>query len=174
MSKAFLRESDSEEITELPPVAVALPPGARNYVTPSGLQRLQNELARLADQVRPGLASQSDDPDAKRQLQVVDQRLRRLRDSLQTAEVVVPPSPPDDVVRVGATVTVREPEGDRSRYRIVGVDETDPDQGWVSWVSPVGRALLNAREGDRVGFRAPAGTRELVVERVEYEPVVAG
>lgn len=169
MSKAFLRESDSEEALELPPPIAALPPGARNYVTPTGMQRLRNELARLVDVERPPLASPLDDPEAKRRLQSIDQRIRRLRDSLHTAEVVPPPAPPDGVVRIGATVTVREPEGDLSRYRIVGVDEADPDQGWVSWVSPVARALLTAREGDRVGFRTPAGLRELVIERVAYE-----
>jgi transcription elongation factor GreB len=143
-------------------------------VTPAGWQRLRDELAHLVNQERPGLAAQTDDPDAKRQLQVLDQRIWRLRESLQTAEVVAPPPHPDGTVRVGATVTVREPEGDRSRYRIVGVDETDSDRGWVSWVSPVGRALLNAREGDRVGFRTPTGLRELVIERVEYESDAAG
>lgn len=170
MSKAFLRESDFEIPAELPPLTAALPPGTKNYLTPTGAQRLRNELARLADHERPKLAGQSDDPDAKRELQALDQRIRQLRESLRTAEIVSAPAVSDGVVRFGAAVTVRETDGVESRYRLVGLDEADPDAGAVSWLSPVGRALLNARQGERVTFRTPSGPRELEILRVEYEP----
>jgi transcription elongation factor GreB len=74
------------------------------------------------------------------------------------------------VVRFGATVTVREPDGSTTRYRIVGVDETDLDRNWVSWLSPVARALLNARLGDRVTLKAPRGAKELEITGIEFEP----
>jgi transcription elongation factor GreB len=72
-------------------------------------------------------------------------------------------------VRFGATVTVREPEGTETRYRIVGVDEIDLDRQWVSWLSPLARGLLNARIGDRVVHRTPRGPRELTVLQIEFE-----
>jgi transcription elongation factor GreB len=82
---------------------------------------------------------------------------------------VAPPTAPEDRVRFGATVMVRERSGEESCYRIVGVDETDVDRGWVSWLSPIAKALLNARLGDRVKMRLPAGEKELEITRVAYE-----
>jgi transcription elongation factor GreB len=67
-------------------------------------------------------------------------------------------------------VTVREAGGGEARYRIVGVDETDSDRNWVSWLSPIARALLNARLGERVVLKAPRGARELEIVRIEFEP----
>lgn len=72
----------------------------------------------------------------------------------------------DQRVRFGATVTVREPDGGESSYRIVGVDETDLDRGWVSWLSPIAKALLNAEPGQRVRLKLPAGDVELEVTGV--------
>lgn len=174
MSRAFVRESDVPQLPELPPQVSPLPPGAKNYLTPSGAQRLQAELQRLREQERPRLAAApADDVDAKRELLVLDQRIRYLQESLRTAEITPPPAPPApaeaDVVRFGATVTVREANGAETRYRIVGVDETDLDRNWVSWLSPIARALLNARRGERVQFKAPRGMRELEVVGIEYE-----
>ena len=83
--------------------------------------------------------------------------------------MVPPPAERDGVVRFGATVTVRERSGTEERYRIVGVDEMDIDRGWVSWLSPIAKALLNARLGRRVRFKFPSGEKELEIIRVEYE-----
>src|SRR6185369_8030891 len=145
MSKAFTRESD-----DLPDVPVAarqrapLPPGAKNYLTPDGARRLREELDRLVQVERPRHVASQFNPEAKRQLQVLDQRISYLQGSLQTAVLVAPPVPPQTRVRFGASVTVRDVSGGESRYRIVGVDETDIDRGWVSWLSPIAKALLNA------------------------------
>jgi transcription elongation factor GreB len=171
MSRAFVRESDdAPQLPELPPLVSPLPPGAKNYFTAGGLERLRAEVARLAATERPRLlAASASDIEAKRELQLLDQRIRYLQESLRTAEVV-PISPgPTDVVRFGTTVTVRENDGTESRYRIVGVDETDTDRNWVSWLSPVARALTNARLGQRVQFKAPRGMRELEVVGIEFE-----
>src|SRR5262245_43306377 len=151
MSRAFVRESDAPQLPELPPYVSPLPPGAKNYLTPGGAQRLRDELARLRSTERPPLASApADDIEAKHRLQVLDQRIRHLQESLRTAEITENPPGPTDVVRFGATVTVREATGTETRYRIVGVDETDLDRNWVSWLTPIARALLNAKRGDRV------------------------
>ena len=171
MSRAFVRESDIPQLPELPPLASLLPPGAKNLMTAAGLQRLRDELARLADQERPPLATApADDLDAKQELQVLDQRIRYLQQSLRSAEVIMPPPEPErEVVRFGATVTVREKGGGETRYRIVGVDETDLDRNWVSWLSPLARALMNARLGERVILKAPRGQRELEIAAIDYE-----
>ncbi len=171
MSRAFVRESDSPSLPELPPLVSPLPPGAKNYVTPAGAQRLRDELARRLDGERPKLAAApTDDVDAKHELQLLDQRIRYLQDSLRTAKVVELTPGPTDVVRFGTTVTVREKSGATPAYRIVGVDETDLDRNWVSWLSPLARALLNARVGDRVVLKAPRGDRTLEVVAITIEP----
>ena len=169
MSRAFVRESDVPQLPDLPPLASPLPPGTRNLLTPGGAERLRMELQRLLGTERPRLAAApADDFDAKRELQVLDQRIRYLQESLRTAEVTPPPAE-HGVVRFGATVTVREPKGAETTYRLVGVDETDLDRNEVSWLSPIARALLNARLGDRVQLKAPRGTRELEIVRIAYE-----
>jgi transcription elongation factor GreB len=171
MSRAFVRESDdTPQLPELPPQASPLPPGAKNYLTARGAQRLREELARLLDTERPRLAAAAtDDIDAKHELQLLDQRVRRLQESLRTAEIVETPPGPAEVVRFGATVTVRDQNGEETTYRIVGVDEADPDHNSISWLSPIARALTNARVGERVQFKAPRGMKELEIVAVAYE-----
>jgi transcription elongation factor GreB len=155
MSKAFTRESD--DLPERPALqrpASALPPGAKNYFTRSGVDNLQRELEALASA-----------PDSSS----VRQRIFEIQQSLQSAVVNPPPSPPWEQVLFGATVTVRDQRGGETTYRIVGVDETDMDRGWISWCSPLARALLKARVSDRVRFRAPAGEQNLEIIVVRYE-----
>ena len=170
MSKAFTREeTDGPDIPELPPLASVLPVGAKNYITARGAQSLRDELTRLVRERRPSLAAAADDPDAKRQLASLDQRIYRLEESLQLAEVVPPPEGGVDTVRFGATVVVREANGEESSYRIVGVDETDLDRGWVSWLSPIARALMNAKAGQHVRFKIPSGEAELEIVAISYD-----
>jgi transcription elongation factor GreB len=170
MSKAFTRESDDEsDSPALPPQPSPLPPGAKNYLTPGGAQRLREELARLVQVDRPRAVSSSEKDHAKRQLQVLDQRIRYLHQSLDSAVIVPPPPLPWEQVRFGATVKVRDGTGAETRYRIVGVDETDLDRDWVSWLSPIAKALLNARLGERVRFKFPSGETELEVTAIVYE-----
>jgi transcription elongation factor GreB len=169
MSKAFTRESD--DLPDRPALRPpsSLPPGAKNYLTPGGALRLREELDRLVQIERPRVAALPTDDEMKRQLQGLDQRIHHLQQSLHSAVVVSPPESPEDRARFGATVTVRETNGEDSRYRIVGVDETDIDRGWVSWVSPIAKALLNARLGQRIRFKFPAGEKELEVVGIAYE-----
>ena len=168
MSKAFTREDDAGDspapIRQWPKVA----PGAKNYVTVAGAQALRTELDDLLQTKRPAVAGTQSD-EARRELQLIDQRVLHLQESLGSAVVVEPPPQPWDHVRFGATVRVKEKQGEEATYRIVGVDEADIDRDWISWVSPLARALLNARVGDRVRFRVPAGERELEILEIRYE-----
>lgn len=170
MSKAFTRdENEGPEIPDLPPTVSSLAPNAKNYITPQGAQKLRNELQRLVEILRPELVEARDDPDAKRQLARLDQRILQLEESLSAAEIVEPPSGPADVVRFGAYVTVRERDGSETRYRIVGVDETDLDNNWVSWMSPIGKSLLNQNLGERIRFKFPSGEETLEIKEISYE-----
>lgn len=173
MSKAFTKEDDAGDAL-VPRLVSPLPPGARNSLTPAGAARLRAELTRLAGEERPALLAAAGEggmhgAEAKERVQHLGQRIAYLEESLRTAEVVPPPPPPHDVVRFGATVTVRDPRGQATTYRIVGVDEADHARDEVSWLSPIARALLNARLGQRVSFRFPAGVTQLEITGIRYE-----
>lgn len=161
MSKAFTRESDDapEKLVVSRPASI-LPPGARNYLTASGARRLREELERLAGKESGASAEGS---------VLREQRKLQIEECLRTAEVVEAPAQPWDQVRFGATVMVRNKAGNETRYKIVGVDETDIDRDWVSWLSPIARALLKARLGERVKFRFPDGEDELEIVGISYE-----
>lgn len=170
MSKAFTRESDNETeplaARPLPP----LPPGVKNYLTADGAGRMRAELARLAGEDRPAAAAIPDPAEARRRVRVLDERIAYLHQILQSAVVVQPPIGEDNQVRFGATAKVRDSAGIEAEYRIVGFGETDLDRGWVSSRSPIALALMNARVGDKVRFRTPAGQEELEIVDVHYEP----
>jgi transcription elongation factor GreB len=111
-------------------------------------------------------------------LREIDRRIRFLVRRLDNAEVVDPAAPRDDEtgahIFFGATVTVANAQGDERTVSIVGVDEIDTARGYISWISPMARALLKAREGDMVAVRTPGGVEELDVVSVRYEPLETG
>lgn len=182
MSKAFTRESDSEDDDEdggaLPP----LPPGGKNYITPAGYQRLRSELLHLIDEERPKVvevvhwaASNGDRSEngdylyGKKRLREIDRRIRFLTKRLEIAEVTDPSLHHGrDQVFFGATVTYAEESGQERTVTILGIDEADSAQGQVSWISPIARALLKAKEGDVVRLVTPLGTQEVEVLSVSY------
>lgn len=165
MSKAFTREDDSApERPVTLPQAPSLPTGAKNYLTADGAIRFQAELEQLTTELRPPLAALPADHSDRSALSRVEQRIRQLQNCLRTAVIVKPPTDSDPpMVRFGAYVIVRDSDGEESRYRIVGADEVDLSRGWISWYSPLARALQNARPGERVQFHSPAGPREFEV-----------
>jgi len=114
----------------------------------------------------------------KKRLREIDRRIRFLIRRLDAAEVVDPAARRDDEsadqVFFGATVTVADARGQERTISIVGVDEIDTGRGYVSWVSPIARALLKAREGDTVTLRTPGGVEELEVVAVRYQPLATG
>jgi transcription elongation factor GreB len=165
MSKAFLRESDDAgDEPVLRPLAPLLP-GHKTLFTPEGAQRLRDELTQLLT-TRPPLVAQTASPDAKRELQQLDHRIRQLGQSLRTAEIVPPPATPRSVVEFGAYVTVRDAHGDESHYRIVGPDETDAERGFISYLSPLACGLMGATAGQHVTIHTPRGPRPLEVTAV--------
>jgi len=178
MSKAFTKEDDAPDPGTPRRIPSALPPGAKNYITPEGAKRLREEMDRLVDKERPEAAAAvtasktaaSAAPGPGERLAAIDARIDQLRRSLESAVVVSPPKGDVDIVRFGATASVRyEPGGEITRYRIVGVDEADAARGWISWVSPIAKGLLSARSGDRVTLTLPSGEKEIEVVDVVYE-----
>jgi len=190
MSKAFTREGDAPEDDEQD-AASPLPAGTRNYMTPGGFARLSAELDHLVKKERPELVAvvswaagngdRSENGDyiyGKKRMREIDRRIRFLLKRLDAAEVVDPLARRDDdgadQVYFGATVTVADARGNERTVSIVGVDEIDPARGYISWISPMARALLKAREGDTVVLRTPVGVEELDIVRVRYEPLATG
>jgi transcription elongation factor GreB len=170
MSRAFVKEdNDVPEKPAAPRLPPPLPPGAKNLLTPEGERRLRAELAKFAAE-RSQLASRANDDDATRQKQAsLVARFDYVQQCLHAAEVVRPPAKPWDRVKFGATVTVRERSDEQVRYRIVGFHEADMEPDWISFRSPLARALLDAEVGQRVRFKVPSGEEELEVLAVTYE-----
>ena len=180
MNKAFTRETDGDEDDDagLPP----LPAGGKNYITPQGYARLRAELLDLIDNERPRVveivhwaASNGDRSEngdylyGKKRLREIDRRIRFLTKRLEIAEVTDPSRHHgNDQVFFGATVTYADEQGEERTVTILGIDEADPLRGEVSWISPVARALLKAREGDAVKLVTPAGVQEIEVLSVTY------
>ena len=133
-------------------------------MTPEGAARLREEVDRLARSDRPAALAAGD----ARALREIDRRLAFLGRRLGAVEVIDPASQPPGRVLFGATVAVRAEDGAERRYRIVGVDEADPQRGDVSWRSPMAAALLGAQVGDVVTMRTPRGDEELEVMAVTY------
>jgi transcription elongation factor GreB len=181
MSKAFTKEADAERDDDVPESA-ALPAGVRNYITPSGLARLQAEVKQLQQVERPkvveivawaaGNGDRSENGDyiyGKRRLREIDRRIRFL---LKRLEIAVPVDPKQqknrDQVYFGATVTYVNGRDEEQTVRIVGIDEARSEQGEVSWISPIARALLKAREGDTVRVQTPGGAEPIEVVKIAY------
>ena len=167
MSKAFTKESDDEQDEPGARTPPALPPGTKNYLTAGGAKGFREELERLLEKKRELTAS--DKADSKQELQAIERRVRQLEESLRAAEIVSTPEQPWEQVRFGATVRVRDEAGEATRYRIVGVYEMALDKDWVSWISPMARALLNRRAGEKVKIKTPGGERMLEVLEIGYE-----
>ncbi len=169
MSKAFTRESDDlPERSVLPRPQKTLPPGVKNHLTPGGAARFQEEWAHLTQIERPQLLAQPTSDSSRERLQRLGQRLLELDQILQTAHIVDVPPEPHDSVRFGALAELRESDGSMTQYRIVGVDEIDLDRNWISWRSPLAKALLGSRLGQVISIQTPAGNRALEVLRVWY------
>ena len=133
-------------------------------MTPEGAERMRSELARLTDvECPPLVAAPAGDGEAKTRLRFLEQRIDYLRQSLRIAEVVPAVEGDLDAVRFGSTVTVLDGDGLEFHYRIVGVDETDLEPACVSWISPIGKALLNAAVGQQVTVRTLGGPKTLEI-----------
>ena len=191
MSKAFTKESDAEgDEYDLAAeeAADAQLVGVKNYITPSGLKRLQEERRFLLTRERRAVTKvvawaasngdRSENADYqynKRRLRQIDRRIRFLTKRIDAAEIVDPESPRAGraATRVffGATVRYANAAGEERSVSIVGTDEVDLERNHISWVSPLARTLMKAGPGDRVVLHAPGGTDTLLILEVRYERI---
>jgi transcription elongation factor GreB len=180
MRKGFTRRPPQDE----PSAAVA----SKNYITPGGLQRLKDEHRFLLTRERPAVTEvvtwaasngdRSENADyqyGKRRLRQIDGRIRFLTKRIEAAAVVDPETPRTGQAAerafFGSTVRYANDEGTERVVSIVGMDEVDLERNHISWVSPLGRALMKSAEGDRVVLQAPGGTTYLTVLEVRYERI---
>jgi transcription elongation factor GreB len=189
MSKAFTKESDADEDDDgaagaMPP----LPAGGKNYITPQGFARLRAELLELMDVERPKVVEavhwaakngdRSENGDylyGKKRLREIDRRIRFLTKRLEIAELTDPSvHHGSDQIFFGATVRYADEAGEERSVTILGIDEAESRNAQVSWISPIARALLKAREGDVVKLVTPGGVHEIEVLSVTYPPPAAG
>lgn len=154
-----------------------------NYITPEGAKRLVDELRELVETARPRVVQEVSDAAAqgdrsenaeyiygKKRLREIDRRIHFLTKRLDSAVIVRQDAETrTDVVVFGATVEVEDEDGKRSRYTLVGADESDPAAGKLSWKSPVGRALLKKKVGDVVTVVRPAGEIEIEIIAIAVE-----
>jgi transcription elongation factor GreB len=160
----------------------------KNYITPQGLQRLKEEHRFLLTRERPAVTrvvawaasngDRSENADyqyGKRRLREIDRRIRFLTKRIDAAEIVDPEAPraarAATQVFFGATVRYATAGGRERVVSIVGQDEVDLARNHISWVSPLARALMKSREGDRVILRAPGGTEHLEILEVRYKRI---
>jgi transcription elongation factor GreB len=170
------------------PVRDAPGPKLKNYITPAGLERLKDEHRFLLDRERPAVTKvvtwaaangdRSENADyqyAKRRLRQIDSRIRFLGKRIDAAVVVDPagPRPASAATRVffGATVTYKDAGGHEHVVRIVGIDEVDLNLRYISWISPLARALMKSAPGDRVVVHAPAKSEHVEIIDVEYAAI---
>jgi transcription elongation factor GreB len=180
MSKAFTKESDAADDDEPPPLPVVA--GGKNYITPQGFARLRDELKMLMDDERPKMvevvhwaASNGDRSEngdyhyGKKRLREIDRRIRFLIKRLEIAEVVDPGVHfGNDQIFFGATVTYVDDQGVQRTIKIMGIDEANSASGEVSWISPIARTLLKARQGDVLKLVTPERIDEVEVIQVSY------
>jgi transcription elongation factor GreB len=172
-------------------IAISVAPTTRaekNYITPSGLQRLRDELRFLLARERPAVTrvvawaasngDRSENADYqynKRRLRQIDSRIRFLTKRIDAAEVVDPEAPRQGAaakrIFFGATVRFANAAGIERTVRIVGLDEIDLNRNHISWKSPLARALMKSGPGDSVVLRAPGGTEHLQILEVRYERI---
>lgn len=183
MSKAFIKENDDVDNELLP--QPQLPQTGKNYLTPQGWQRLQNELYQLVHKVRPEMtqvvnwaASNGDRSEngdyiyAKRRLREIDRRIRFLTKRLEIAEVIDPETRAlTKQIFFGATVTVLRANAQELTIAIVGIDEIDLPRNKISWIAPLAQALLQAYEGDEVVLSTPEGSEEIEILTVNYQRI---
>jgi transcription elongation factor GreB len=150
-------------------------------MTPEGAEHLQKELSELVNSERPKLAAAiaritagggGGNTDALRQerrrLRKIDRRIEYLNRMTAIAEIVDPSEQNPDRVVFGATVTVSDQKKERHTYQIVGVDESDPQLGKISWISPLAKALVGSKIGEKVTVVLPGGESRLRVEKIEW------
>ena len=182
MSRAFVSESDADfQEDDVPAIKIPLPPGAKNYMTPEGAEKMRSEMSVLVKNERPKLSAKlsrtvtkSEKPDRetmlkdRRRLREIDRRIEYLNKMADIIEVVDPSKQDPQRVLFGAAVTVEDPKDNKRTYRIVGVDESDPSEGKISWLSPVAKAMFGARVGEVISLNLPQSESKLKILKISY------
>lgn len=186
MSKLFTEETKLIDDLEENKPNNQLPIGSKNYITPGGHARLMGEFLWLMNKERPevtaivswaaGNGDRSENSDyiyGKKRLREIDRRIHFLTKRLNIAEIVDPTAPRENKMRIffGATVTFSNQRGKKKTVSIVGIDEIDTTKGYISWISPMARALTKARQGDIVNLHAPDGVKKIEVLEVKYQTI---
>ena len=170
MSRAFVKEADEELAAgELPERPLS---DHANYVSPRGLLLLKGRLKELQEN-RERLKAE-DDPMAKQKLLEIKRDLRYYQAQLERAQVVDPANQPHHEVHFGATVTIRDEDGKRHEFHIVGDDEADLASQRISWATPLAKALMGAKVGDIVKWQRPAGASEVEIVAIRYDAGAPG
>lgn len=166
MSRAFVKDgSENAGSEELPERPQSPHP---NYLTPRGLQLLTEKFEALQAERHRLHEDKNADLMDEEALKTVERDLRYVQERIDRAITVDIAGQPHDQVAFGARVTVEDEDGTQMNFTIVGEDEADPDQGYISWVSPLARALGGAAIGDTVVWKRPSGDRELEVVAITY------
>jgi len=152
-----------------------------SYISPAGHRKIVDEFNWLMKTERPritaevsyaaSLGDRSENSEylyGKKRLREIDGRLRFLGKRLEVLQVVDPTELSGDIVRFGATVDIEDEDGDTQTWTILGEDEVDTDKHVLSYMAPLGRALMGKREGDDVSFESPRGTRQISIVSVRF------
>ncbi|PRX49838.1 GreA/GreB family elongation factor [Salegentibacter salegens] len=164
MSRGFVKEDDQEEAPIIPPRA-ALPAGETNYVTPNGLQELKDEEEELIEE-RANLDKEND-TERRRAQAVIDGNLKLLRERISTARILDPKDQPEDEVRFGALVELKQ-NGNTQKFQIVGVDEADVKKQKIAFVAPIAKAVTGKKVSDKIDFKLGEETRKLEILKITY------
>ncbi|MDT0641777.1 GreA/GreB family elongation factor [Zunongwangia sp. F363] len=166
MSRGFVKEEDQEEAPIIPPRA-ALPAGATNYVTPAGMQQLQEEKKEL-EQERASL-NMKDETEKRRAQAVIDGKLKLLNERINSARVLQPKEQAQDEVRFGAEVEYLDlDKNQEQKFQIVGVDEANVKNRKIAFVAPIARALTGKKAGETAEFKLGPEVRKLKVQKINY------
>ena len=182
MSRAFLSESNGDFMDDdVPEAKYPLPDGVKNYMTPEGAGKIKKELSTLLNEKRPALTADlarivTEESGAEKErvlgnrkrLREIDRRIQYLTRMVENLEVVDLKKQDPNCVLFGARVSVLENGRTKKVYRIVGVDESDPAEGRISWFSPIAKALMRKRVGEMILLKIPAGEVKLKILRIEY------
>jgi transcription elongation factor GreB len=182
MSKAFTKEDDDSDDSQ--DVELQSLPTRKNYITPKGFKRLQDESHELLNVTRPDIvqvvswaASNGDRSEngdylyGKKRLREIDRRIRFLSKRLEIAEVIDPLQVKSVRAQFGATITFQNEEGLKKTISIVGIDESEPARGKISWISPLAKVFLNHEVGEVVSFKSPKGEEELEILSIIYKEI---
>lgn len=166
MSRGFVKEDDQEEVPMVPPRA-HLPAGVPNYVTQAGMDELLAERQALLDEMKN--LDISSENERRLTVNFITAKLKLLNDRINESRIIDIKEQPPDEIRFGATVTIKtEGTGEMQTFQIVGVDETDPSRGKISFLSPMARVLTNKKAGDKVVLKRPKGDQVLEIMRINY------